>query len=190
FALAPFLVGAILAVRRHSRAAAVALTILLVFYAKPFALVFDLSSPLRRSGGADLAEWKEYAAVPRGRGAVVDPATYQALGSAQRFLSTLKPGETFFDFANASSLYYLFDRPCPVRYLEVPMYERAEEQREVIEVLKRDRSVKAALIAFPTAYTSIDGVPSRDRAPLVQRYLEENFTPVFDEAGVVFWRRR
>jgi hypothetical protein len=190
FVLAPFLVGALLALRRRSRAAAIALTVALVFYAKPFALVFDLSSPLRRSGGIDPASWAEYTGVPRARHAIVDPMTHEALGATQRFLSTLKPDETFYDFANAATLYYLFDKPCPIRYVEVPLYESEEEQRLVIAALEKDRSVRAALITFPTAYTAIDGVGSRERAPLVWQYLEKNFSPAFNENGVEFWRRR
>jgi hypothetical protein len=191
FALAPLLVGALLAMWRRSRPAAIALTIALIFFAKPFALVFDLNSQLRRSGGADPGEWAEYTALPRARGAAIDPNTHKGLAAAQRFLSTsLKPNETFYDFANAATLYYLFDRPCPIRYVEVPMYESEEKQREVIAALERDRSVKAALMAFPTAYTAIDGVHSRERAPLVAQYLEKHFEPAFDENGVVFWKRR
>ena len=190
FVIAPFLVGALLALWRRNRPAAIAFTIALVFYAKPFALVFDLSSPLRRSGGADPASWAEYTGVPRARNAIVDPLTHEALGATQRFLATLKPNETFYDFANAATLYYVFNRPCPIRYAEVPLYESEEKQREVIAALEKDRTVKAALITFPTAYTAIDGVTSRDRAPLVWQYLEKNFVPAFDENGVVFWARR
>jgi hypothetical protein len=191
FALAPFLAGALLAVRRRSRTVAIVLTVALVFFAKPFALVFDISSPLRRSGGLDLEDWREYTAAPRARGAVVDPLTLQALGSTQKFLATsLRPNETFYDFANAATLYFIFDRPCPIRELEVPMYERESAQREVIARLERDRSVRAALIAFPTAYTTIDGVPNTHRAPLVFAYLQKRFRPAFNENGVEFWVRR
>ena len=191
FALAPFLAGALLAVRRRSRTVAIVLTVALVFFAKPFALVFDISSPLRRSGGLDLADWSEYTAAPRARGAVVDPLTHKALASTQKFLATsLRPNETFYDFANAATLYFIFDRPCPIRELEVPAYERESAQREVIARLERDRSVRAALIAFPTAYTTIDGVPNTHRAPLVHAYLQKKFRPAFNENGVEFWVRR
>ncbi len=191
FALAPFLAGALLAVRRRSRTVAIVLTVGLVFLAKPFALVFDISSPLRRSGGLDARDWREYTAAPRARGAVVDPLTHKALGSTQKFLSTsLRPNETFYDFANAATLYFIFDRPCPIRELEVPMYESESAQRAVIARLDRDRTVRAALITFPTAYTTIDGVPNSHRAPLVWAYLQRKFRPAFHENGVEMWVRR
>lgn len=191
FVLAPFLTGALLAVRRRSRTVAIALTVALVFFAKPFALVFDISSPLRRSGGLDLKEWREYTGTARARGAVVDPLTHRALASTQKFLAThLRAGETFYDFANAGALYFIFDRPCPIRQLEVPAYERESAQREVIARLQRDRSVRAALITFPTAYTTIDGIPNSHRAPLVWSFLQKHFRPAFNENGVEFWIRR
>jgi hypothetical protein len=190
FALAPFLAGALLAVRRRSRTVAVVLTAILILYAKPFALVFDISSPLRRSGGLDVKEWSEYTAAPRARGAVVDPLTHKALGSTQKFLAThLRPNETFYDFANAGALYFIFDRPCPIRELEVPAYERENAQRNVIATLQRDRSIRAALIAFPTAYTTIDGIPNNMRAPLVWAYLQKHFRPAMNENGVEMWVR-
>ncbi len=191
FALAPFLAGALLAVRRRSRTIAIALTIALVFFAKPFALVFDISSPLRRSGGLDLKDWREYTGVPRAKGAIVDPLTYKALESTQAFFAkNLEPNETFYDFANAGTLYFLFEKPCPIRELEVPMYESEAKQRAVIARLQRDRSIRAALIAFPTAYTTIDGIPNFARAPLVWDYLQKHFRPALNENGVELWLRR
>jgi hypothetical protein len=190
FPLAAFLTGAIVALRRRSRPAAIALTVALAFFAKPFALVFDLSSPLRRSGGLDVEGWQEYTPLPRARGAIVDPLTHKGLGAAQRFLSTLEPHETFYDFANAATLYFLFNRNCPIRQVEVAMYESEEAQRNVIATLERNRNVKAALMIFPTAYSNIDGVSNRDRAPLVAKYLEQHFQPAFEEEGVVFWTRK
>ena len=190
FALAPFLVGGLLAVRRQSRATAIALTVALVFFAKPFALIFDLTS-LRERGTVNTKEWREFTALPRARGAVVDPLTYTGLAAAQRFVSSsLRTGETFVDFANAATLYYLFDRDCPLRQLEVPMYESEAAQREVIARIERNPRVRAALMTFPTAYSTIDGVSNRDRAPLVAAYFEKNFEPAFAEDGVEFWVRR
>jgi len=120
---------------------------------------------------------------------VLDAQTLAALGSTQRFLATLRPGETFVDFANAGLLYYLFDRETPIRYMNVLMYESDAAQREVIATLER-RRVAAALIAFPSALSSVDDVPNRDRAPLVWQYLEAHYTQALRENGVVFWRRK
>ena len=98
--------------------------------------------------------------------------------------------ETFYDFASVGVLYFLFDRDNPARHPTVPAYESEELQREMIDALKNNPRVRAALIAFPTAYPDVDGVHNRDRAPLIWQYLEENFQPAFDENGVVFWMRR
>jgi hypothetical protein len=50
--------------------------------------------------------------------------------------------------------------------------------------------VRAALIAFPGSSQNIDGIPNAERAPLVYAWLQRNFTPTFDENGVVFWVRQ
>jgi hypothetical protein len=102
----------------------------------------------------------------------------------------LRPGETFYDFANVAILYFLFDRSCPVRQYEVPFYESEEAQREVIARLERDRSVRAVLISFPpSGGMSIDNVPNAVRAPLVWRWVQQRFRPAYERDGVVFWLR-
>lgn len=192
FALGPFLIGALLAVRRHSRPAAIALAIVLAFFAKPFSHVFDVALPLRRTGGvAPPQGWTELTAIPRARGAVMDARTRTGVESVQRFIqSSLKPDETFYDFASVGVLYFLFDRDSPARHPTVPAYESEALQREMIDALKNNPRVRAAVIAFPTAYPDVDGVHNRERAPLIWQYLQENFQPAFDENGVVFWMRR
>lgn len=192
FALGPFIVGAILALRRHSRAAAIAVTLIVAMLARPVAHVFDLALPLRKSGGVQTPpEWSELTSIPRARGAVMDARTRSGVEATQRFLATsLKPDETFYDFASVGVLYFLFDRDDPARHATVPSYSTEKLQREVIETLQKNPKIRAALIAFPTALTDIDGVPNRDRAPLIWQYLQQNFQPAFDENGVVFWMRR
>lgn len=189
FAAAPFIAGTLLLLARRAREAAIVLTLLIVFLARPFAHIFDVATPLRRAHGLPAGD-RLAAPLPRAGDALFDPGTARALGAMQRFLAgSLRRDETFFDFANAGLLYYLFDRDCPIRQVEVPLYESEAAQREVIATLERNRRVRAALIVFPSAYSSIDGVPNRERAPLVWRYLETHFTPAFDEEGVVFWLR-
>jgi hypothetical protein len=191
FAVAPFLIGALLAVRRHSRAAAIALAIALTFVAKPFAHVFDLALPLRRSGGFTAGQSVELTTLPRARGAVMDPRTKAGIESVQRFIdSSLKPDETFYDFASVGMLYFLFDRDSPARHATVPAYESEALQRELIAELENNPRVRAALIAFPTTYSDIDGIHNRDRVPLVWKYLQENYEQTFAENGVVFLTRR
>jgi hypothetical protein len=191
FALAPFLVAALLTVRRYSHQAMIALAIALAFYAKPFSHVFDLALPLRRAGGIAASDSSELAAIPRARGAAMDERTKKGVEAVHRFVRTsLKSNETFYDFASVGVLYFLFDRECPTRHPTVPAHESEALQREVIAELERNPRIRAALIAFPTAYIDVDGIHNRDRAPLIWKYLEENFDHAFDENGVVFWTRR
>lgn len=190
FAIAPFLIGAILAARRHSRALAIALAIAVALIAKPTTHLFDVATPLRRSHGIVASGFVEYRGTPRARGAVVDPAVAKALASAQRFLTTqLRPGETFYDFAGAGSLHYIFDRESPVRMIEVAMSEREPTQREIVAALERNRRVRAVLILFPGGITHVDNIPNSDRAPLVWRYIHDHFRPAFHENGAEFWMR-
>jgi hypothetical protein len=190
FVIGAFLVAGLRAMSRH-RTATIALAIAIACFARPFSHVFDVASPLRRSHGFPADDLVAFESVPRARGALFEPKTAAGLAAVQKFVATsLRPRETFYDFANAGLLYYLFDRDCPVRHVEVPMYESERGQKEVIAALEHNRDVRAALIAFPTAYTAIDGVPNAERAPLVRRYLEAHFVPAFAENDVVFWTRR
>jgi hypothetical protein len=126
----------------------------------------------------------------RARGAywfAEDAAPVRAAGA---YLERLAPEETFFDFTNRPLLYFLFDRHCPIRQLEVAFYEREELQREVIRILESNPQVVAALVpAFPEQ-GSVDHVPNAVRAPLVWEYLQANFRPDYQEGNVVFWRRK
>jgi len=185
FAVAAFLVSLLFIMRR--RQAAAVLAILLVLVATPFDHIFNFVTPVRHTSA--LPGFQPFAGSRRAAGAVFSGGTATALGTTQRFLSTLKPGETFVDFANAGLLYYLFERETPIRYNSVTMYEPERVQREVIDAIER-RRVAAALIAFPGALSEVDGVPNRVRAPLVWQYLQAHYAPAIEENGVVFWRRR
>jgi hypothetical protein len=190
FALAPFAIAALVAIPRRARATAAALAILIVFLARPAAHVFDVATPLRKAGGVP-GQPDTIPGLNRARGAVIDPATKAALPRFRDYVAaSLRPDETFYDFANAATLYYLLERDCPVRHVTVPLYERAAHQREVIAALERNARVRAALVAFPGAPAAIDGVPNRERAPLVWQYLQQHFEPALNENGLEVWKRR
>jgi hypothetical protein len=112
-----------------------------------------------------------------------------SIRASQRFVATLKPDETFVDFANSALLYALLHRDCPLRQVEVANYQSDVEQRDVIERIKRNPKIRAALIVFPGSDQRVDGITNADRAPLVWAFLQQNFTPAFAEDGVVFWKR-
>jgi hypothetical protein len=129
---------------------------------------------------------------PRARGALFENNDAVLITSAQKYISThLNPEETFFDFTNRGLLYYLTDRDCPIRQLEVAFYEPDVRQREVIAAIERNPRIRAALVP-PTEGddTGVDGVGNPTRAALVWRYLQDHFEPDFQEGKVVFWKRK
>ena len=110
----------------------------------------------------------------------------------QRYAAShLQTNETWFDFTNRGNLYFLLDRDCPMRQLEVAFYETAGRQRDVIRRIDQNPRIRFALMPpEPIDNTSVDGVPNRVRAPLVYEYLREHFTPGHEEGGVNFWTRK
>jgi len=189
FALSAFMVATLFRFRRHRAVIAVAVAVILL--ARPFAHLFDLATPLRRTHGLRPAGWVEFRSLPRARDAVMLPRTAAALASMQRFTtSELRSNDTFFDFSNSALLYYLFDRNCPIPQVGVAFYESDAAQKRVIAALQRDPFVRAVVIEFPDGLGVIDGVSNRGRAPLVWRFIESNFAPAFAENGVVIWKRR
>jgi len=187
---AAFIVAALIALRRHARTPAIVLMVFVALLAKPFDHVMSLIPPLRGTRGVPVGGNAFYRGSPRAGNAVFEPATIEALDAAKRFMATsMQPDETFVDFANATLVYYLFDRDCPLRQTQVGLYESEKAQREVIATIEKNRRITAALIFFQTANSEIDGLPNRNRAPLVWTYLQTHFTPAFDEHGVVFWKR-
>nr|MDQ3282466.1 hypothetical protein [Acidobacteriota bacterium] len=127
----------------------------------------------------------------RARGALFWHEDAEAIEAVRKFVdSSLKPDETFFDFTNSCVLYYLFERDSPIREYEVPFYESASAQREVIRRLEANPKVRAAIVPpTPLGRISIDGLPNYERAPLVYQYLTQHFHPAFEEADVAIWVR-
>lgn len=169
----PFLAAALWRMSRHARTLAIVLAVAVVLIAEPLKHVISFIPAMRAAGPTPL----------------FDPATNESVEAAKRFVATLPPGETFLDFANSALLYPLTKRDLPLRQVEVAQYESEERQRELIARLEQDRRISAALIAFRPSDQAIDGIPNAARAPQVWAYLQQHFTPAFDEAGVVFWRR-
>ncbi len=98
-----------------------------------------------------------------------------------------RDGDTWLDFSNAPGLYFLFDRPCPIRYYEPAFYESDEAQQEVIDAIARNPRLRAALIIG--SHPPVDGIPNAVRAPRVDRYLREHFKPFLVEDGIEYWLR-
>jgi hypothetical protein len=169
----PFLFVAIWTLRRTARTLAMVLMVVLVLLAEPFRHVIAVIPELRHAR----------------QGPLFDATITTSVHAAQRFASTLRPQETFVDFSNSALLYTLLNRDCPLRQVEAGYYQTEEEQREVIARIEKNPRVRAALIMFPGSVQNIDGIPNADRAPKVWAYLQRNFTPSFEQDGVVFWKR-
>jgi hypothetical protein len=174
-AIPPFLAAALWALSRHARTVAAVLLVILVILAEPFRHALIVIPGLREAPPA---------------GALFDPTVNASIAAARHFDATLRPGETFVDFANSALLYPLLGRDCPLRQVEVASYQKDDAQREVIARIERNPRIRAALIAFPGSNQNVDGIANQARAPLVWAYLQRNFTPAFEENGVVFWKRR
>ncbi len=150
-------------------------------------IIVDMVRSIRGPMSPGVVEIRE---LPRAHGALYTSADAAIIRSALKYVSTLTPNETFFDFTNRGALYFLLDRDCPIRQVEVPFYETEERQKEVIARLAGNPRVRAVLVpAENDGKTMIDGVPNATRAPLVWAWVQRHFRPDFEEGNVVFWRR-
>jgi hypothetical protein len=144
-----------------------------------------------RVNRAPAAEWVDVPEVPRARGALWRAQDAAAIRSVQKYVAlSLKPDETFFDFANSGILYFLFRRDCPIRQYEVAFFQSEEGQREVIRRIDENPKIRSVLMTRTPGGRIIVDVPNAWRAPLVQQYLETHFEPDFEEGEIAFWRRK
>ena len=172
-AVVPFIVAALYVLSRYSRPIAIALTFFVALLAQPFRHVITVVPGL-------------YAMK---RPPLFDETSDRSIRAARHFGAALKPGDTFVDFTNSALLYALLGRDCPLPFVEVANYQPEKMQRDMIRRIEANKHVTAALISFPGTNSEVDGVPNRERAPLVWAYLQKNFAPSFNEDGVQFWRR-
>ncbi|MBV9070838.1 MAG: hypothetical protein JO231_19145 [Acidobacteria bacterium] len=172
-----------------ARAAAPALVILALMIAQPTAHI-AIAGALRHAHGPLDPDIRELA-LPRARGALTKSADAALIDIVQRYASShLKPDETWFDFTNHGNLYFLLDRNCPIRQLEVAFYEPEPRQREVIHRIETNPKIRFALMPTAPNTNTVDGIPNAIRAPLVDAYLRAHFTLDREEGGVGFWGKR
>ncbi|HEY3055872.1 MAG TPA: hypothetical protein VGK31_08080, partial [Thermoanaerobaculia bacterium] len=146
---------------------------------------------IRRTRGPIEQGWTEIRELPRARGALFTVHDAAVVRAASRYVEERLPGDnTFFDFTDRGSLYFLLRRDCPVRQIAVPFYETEELQRQVIARIDANPNVRAALVPASGEGGSVDNIPNQIRAPLVWKYVAEHFTPDHAEDDVAFWRRR
>jgi hypothetical protein len=171
------------------RSLAPGLVILALMIGQPTAHIAIVGA-LRRAHGPLDADARELA-LPRARGALSKSSDAAVIDIVQRYAAShLQANETWFDFTNRGNLYFLLDRDCPIRQLEVAFYETEERQRDVIRRIEQNPHIRFAIMPPEADNTTVDGVPNHVRAPLVYAYLQQHFTPDHEEGGVNFWRRK
>lgn len=187
-AVAPLLAGGTyLAIRRRS-ALAPALVAALLILSMPTVHI-GIVGWVRRLRAPAEEGWTEVREIPRARGVIMPAADAGELRSAKKYADlALQRGETFVDFTNRAVYYFFLNRDLPLRQVEVAYYESEPAQRAVIAAIEANPNIRAALM--PPGGVAVDGIANELRAPLVYEYLQQHFTPDFEEGRVVFWRRR
>ncbi|HET8774305.1 MAG TPA: hypothetical protein VFP80_10955 [Thermoanaerobaculia bacterium] len=180
-----------LAVRllRRQKAIAIAMIVIAFVIARPTTHLAVVGTNRAKRGPP--ADWVEIRDVPRARGAYWHTSDAATVASVKKYLAlSLAPDETFLDFTNSGTLYFLFRRDCPIRQYEVAFHQTEELQREVIRRIEANPKVRAALLpSTPHGRFSVD-IPNAWRAPLVDQYVRERFELDFEEGEVQFWRRK
>jgi len=130
------------------------------------------------------------ASPPRARGALFRRHDRTLIRKTSEMMQRagFRDGDTWLDFANEPGLYFLFDRPCPIRYYEPGFYESEGAQQEVIDAVAGNLRVRAVLMRG--TYPPVDGIENSIRAPKVDRYIREHFHPFLVEDGVEYWIRQ
>ena len=129
FVAAPLITIAIFRMFRSrnpiARSLAPALVILALMIGQPTAHIAIVGA-LRHAHGPLDPDARELA-LPRARGALSKSSDAAVIDAVQRYAAShLQPNETWFDFTNRGNLYFLLDRDCPMRQLEVAFYETAD----------------------------------------------------------------
>ena len=108
----------------------------------------------------------------------------------RRFLDErLRPGETFVNFTNQAALHYCTGRLNPLPYYEIPLLEDASGQEWAIRRVQERRPPLVLMEWGIPDETAIDGIPNRERAPRLWRYLMQEYPRTIAAAGCL-WRAR
>jgi len=182
-------VTVILRLLRRQNAIAIAMIVIAFVIARPTThLAVVATNRVKRAPPSD---WVEIRDVPRARGALWHTSDAAVIASVKKYLDlSLAPDETFLDFTNSGTLYFLFRRDCPIRQYEVAFHQTDELQREVIRRIELNPKIRAVLMpSTPHGRFAVD-IPNAWRAPLIDQYVREHFELDFEEGELQFWRRR
>ncbi len=135
----------------------------------------DTAVPATRNGAA--------AGLERlGRGVVEDEHWDRLLRLRELLTSHLKPDETYLDLSNRNAHYFYMKRrpPAPVTavYNTVPI----PQQRRMVADLAGD---PPPLVLLEADNLSVDGISHALRAPVLYRFVIENYVPTWENGFVV-----
>jgi hypothetical protein len=103
----------------------------------------------------------------------------------------LEPDETVFDFSNNPFFFhYLVERRSASRYFHVSMAIRRSTQRDLIaELERRDPRLIVSESALRYGFPVLDGISNQVRHYDVSEYILDNYRPLLESQGFVFWAR-
>ncbi len=115
------------------------------------------------------------------------PNDYQ---QALSFLRTnLSKEDEFLTMTSEPAWYYMLNQPSPTRfpivwYAQPPLY-----QQEFVQQM-RAHKVKIVLYSDNSDYGDLDGISARERLPVIDAYIRDNYRPFATIAGMEFWIRK
>jgi len=136
-------------------------------------------------GGGGLVELP----LPRGGGARVPAGQAASLSGLAEFAGrVLRPGETFYDFADAGALYFLLGRGNPTRFYEASVLSADGWQEETIAELERARP-GFVVVSAGQGEEAFDGVAISRRCPRLAAWIESRY-PAVSTVGEFTIRRQ
>jgi hypothetical protein len=142
--------------------------------------VFYFEVPQNVGAGVKLAaEWPsrqkpaKLVRHPLARGIFTTEQNATELVTLKGYVDAMGEG-TIFDFSNERALYYLLRRKPPIRCVDVPMLSSPALLEEAMSELTQ-RPPVAVILGGDPAIAVFDGVPNKDRVPLLARWIDANY---------------
>src|SRR5207245_10490624 len=113
--------------------------------------------------------------VATGRGIYTTPDDARDLAALNAFVAAnAAPDATILDFANERALYYLLQRPPPVRCFDISFLASPTLAREAIEKLHQNPPA-VVIVEGMKAIDNFDGKPNRARVPWLFSGVDQNY---------------
>jgi hypothetical protein len=149
-----------------------------------------INTPLKMSANFDLISMRD-----KSKEVYQDLFTEQRLGesyplikSVSSVLQQLKGASdkypSFYILGDDSYVYHVF-RQTPPKFTNIYNTSNIEDQKELVEWLVRS---KPELIIWPSSFVQFDNVPNVVRAPIIYKYVVDNYEPFLERGSLVFLR--